>query len=168
MALSERFTLRPLVGWAQWSILDAQEAYNVANGEALMRLERDFNDIYFGRAALDMQVSSRVSLTASCTYETGATPTATFEPGLAESDNVEVGFGGQFQLTESVHLGASFTWQQFMDVTVKESAQEPAMNGEYTDQRQFLTVDLEWICEDAPVHSGCIDLHRLRRPKPAG
>ena len=68
-------------------------------------------------------------------------PTATFEL-LAESDNVEMGFGGQFQLTESVHLGASFTWQQFMDVTVKESAQEPAMNGEYTDQRQFLTVDL--------------------------
>lgn len=142
LALGDGFTIRPLLGWAQWSILDAQEAYNVANGEALMRLERNFQDIYFGRAALDMHVNSKVTLSTSVTYETGATPTETFEPGLAESDNVELGIGGQFWLTDALRLGVSFSWQQFMDVTVEQSAQEPAMNGQYTDQRQFLALDL--------------------------
>ena len=44
LALSERFTLTPAGGTVV--DLDARK-YNVANGEALMRLERDFNDIYF-------------------------------------------------------------------------------------------------------------------------
>jgi long-chain fatty acid transport protein len=137
-----RYRLRPMLGWVQWSILDVQEAYNIDNDEVLMRLERDFNDIYFFRAALDYEASKTIGLTVSGTFETGATPNETFEPGLAESDNIEIGFGGRFRLSERVRLDVSLSWQQFFDVTVTESIQDPIVNGDYTDRRQFLAVDL--------------------------
>ena len=76
-------------------------------------------------------------------FEHGATPVNTFEPGLAESDNWEVGFGASILLTEAVKLAASFTWQQFIDVEVRNSIQQPTMNGYYTDARQYVTFDLE-------------------------
>ena len=76
-------------------------------------------------------------------YEHGATPIRTFEPGLAESDNWEVGLGSSIRLSERFKLSVSFTWQQFKDVEVRNSIQEPAMNGYYTDNRQYGTVDLE-------------------------
>ena len=40
-------------------------------------------------------------------------------------------------------LTTSFIWHQFADVEVLDSVQAPTMNGYYTDQRQYLTVDLE-------------------------
>jgi hypothetical protein len=38
---------------------------------------------------------------------------------------------------------ASFTWQQFLSREITTSLQQPLANGTYTDQRQFLTLDVE-------------------------
>ena len=107
-----------------------------------MRLERQFNDIFFGRVAVDYQWFETLGLTVSGAYETGATPTETFDPGLAESDHWELGAGAQWRIGSGVRLDVSFIWQQFMDVSVSESIQKPTMNGHYTDQRQYVALDL--------------------------
>ena len=77
-------------------------------------------------------------------YETGATPQSAHEPGLAESDNGQVGIAASSSWTEGVTTHVSFVWQQFADVTVTNSVQRPTMNGRYNDQRQYLTIDVEF------------------------
>jgi len=46
-------------------------------------------------------------------------------------------------LNERVALSTSLIWHQFLDRTVRDSVQQPTMNGVYTDHRRYLTLDLE-------------------------
>ncbi|MBV72261.1 MAG: hypothetical protein CMH52_13125 [Myxococcales bacterium] len=143
MDLGTMMTLRPQVTWTEWSVFKKQEAVNIANGEVLLSQERNFSDVISYRLACDLALNDELTLHATGQFENGATPVETFEPGLAESNNWEIGLGASVQLTDSVNLSASFTWQQFVDVDVRNSVQQPTMNGYYTDARQYVTIDLE-------------------------
>lgn len=137
--------VRSEVEFANWSRMDAQDAINIADPErpTLMEIERNFDDTLAGRVRGDFMVSERVVLHGGFEYETGATPTNTHEPGLAESDNWQLGVGATIELTKRLDLTTHFIWHQYADVEVLDSIQAPTMNGFYTDQRQYLTVDLE-------------------------
>ena len=141
--LTESLTLRPQYAWMQWSIFERQQAINADNGEVVLSQERFFNDVQAFKLAVDWLATKAVTLHFSAQFETNATPIRTFEPGLAESENWEFGLGLSLPLSESLALGASFTWQQFADVEVSNSVQKPTMNGAYTDRRQYVTIDLE-------------------------
>lgn len=141
--VTEWLALRPSVVWNDWSMMDRQIAYNIRNGQVLMDLPRDFDDTWMGRLRADFYVGPGAVLHGGVGYETGATPEATFEPGLSESPSYEFAAGGTFDLSESLVLSASFFWQQFDDMTVRNSVNKPTTNGYYTDARQYLTVDLE-------------------------
>ena len=143
LRVDEQLTLRPQVAWSQWSLFEVQEAINSDNGEVLLSQAREFNDVTSYRLAADLTLSKNVVMHLLGQYEHGATPIRTFEPGLAESDNWEVGLGSSIRLSERFMLSVSFTWKQFKDVEVRNSIQEPTMNGYYTDNRQYGTVDLE-------------------------
>ena len=143
IALTPTFTIRPLFSWSEWSIMETQQAINTDNGEVVLAQARDFSDIYAFKTVLDWQVDPSVVMHLGAQFETGATPVRTFEPGLAESDNVEGILGIGIQLTKTLTFSTSYTWQQYADVTVTESVQEPPTNGTYTDRRQYLTMDLE-------------------------
>ncbi|MCA9539146.1 MAG: outer membrane protein transport protein [Myxococcales bacterium] len=143
IALTEALTLRPSVVWNQWSVMTEQIARNKRNGETLLELARDFDDTWMGRLRADYALVPGLALHAGLGYETAATPEHTFEPGLAESESVEMGVGATVELTAELSLSASFIWQQFADVTVRDSVQQPTTNGRYTDARQYATLDLE-------------------------
>jgi opacity protein-like surface antigen len=145
MQATDWLAIRSEIEWANWSRMDAQDAINIADPErpTLMEIERNFEDTLAGRIRGDFMVSESVDLHAGFEYETGATPTNTHEPGLAESDNWQLGVGISVDLSESLMLTSSFIWHQYADVEVLDSIQAPTMNGYYTDQRQYLTVDLE-------------------------
>ena len=136
--------IRPQVSWDQWSIFEDQKAINTDNGEVVLNQARNFEDVLAYRVALDWTVCEREIVHMSGQFETGATPIDTFEPGLAESDNWEIGAGTTIELTDAISAGVSFTWQQFEDAEVRNSVQKPLMNGYYTDQRQYLSLDLEF------------------------
>lgn len=143
VALSDTVALRPSVMWHQWSVMDRQIAINVRNGEQLMDLARDFDDTWHVILRADWQVDPVVTLHGGLGYETAATPPRTFEPGLAESTSYEFAAGLTLDLNENLSLSSSFFWQQFEDVTVRDSVQKPTTNGTYTDARQYLTLDVE-------------------------
>lgn len=143
VALTETLALRPSVMWHQWSVLDRQVAINVRNGEQLMDLARDFDDTWQVLLRADWTPDPVVTLHGGLGYETAATPEHTFEPGLAESASYEFAAGVTVDLNESLSLSGSFMWQQFEDVTVRDSVQKPTTNGMYTDARQYLTLDVE-------------------------
>jgi hypothetical protein len=75
--------------------------------------------------------------------EKGPTPARTLEPGFGEGDNVEFGAGARVALSGLVDLGASFIFHYFPSRTVYDSVQQPTTNGTYTDQREYLLLDLE-------------------------
>ena len=127
-----------------WSILDVQRIVNADNGEELLPLERHFRDTNAYRARVDVRVAPSLTLHAGVSYEEGATPAAYHEPGLAENDQVEGGAGVTWRLTPSLELHSSFMWQHFFERAVTNSAQKPTLNGVYTDERQYLTLDLTW------------------------
>ena len=141
--LSPRWILRPMVSWADWSVMERQEAVNLANGESLMNLPREWADTWSGRVRLDCLASEAVRLTVGGGYETGVTPSHAFDPGLSEADNWEVSLGVSVALGAAYRLSSSFTWHQYADITVTDSVNKPLTNGHYTDQRQYLTFDLE-------------------------
>ena len=116
---------------------------NLANGELLLDVAREFDDTYKNRLSALWRLDQSKTLLGLISYESGATPTRTHEPGLAESNNFEFGLGGTWTLSPRWVLKSSFVWQEFDDVTVTDSVQRPPQNGEYTDRRLFLTTDME-------------------------
>lgn len=145
MQATDWLRVRSEIEWANWSRMDRQDAINISDPDrpVLMEIERNFDDTLAGRIRGDFMVSEILDLHAGFEYETGATPTNTHEPGLAESDSWQIGVGASIDLSDSLMLTTSFIWHQFSDVEVLDSIQAPTMNGYYTDQRQYLTVDLE-------------------------
>ena len=145
IGVTDWMTLRSEVEWAGWSRMDKQEAVNLDDPDrpVLMRIERAFEDTLAARLRTDFRVAEAVVIHGGLEYETGATPPQTHEPGLAESDSVQIGVGGSFQLSEHLALTTSFIVHEFVDVEVTNSIQGPPQNGLYTDHRQYLTVDLE-------------------------
>lgn len=127
-----------------WSVLDVQRIVNLDNGEELLPLQRYFRDTDAFRLRADVRARRGLTLHAGVSYEEGATPAAYHEPGLAENDQVEGGVGVTWRLSPSLELHSSFLWQHFFDRVVTQSAQRPALNGVYTDQRQYLTFNLTW------------------------
>lgn len=150
--VTDRITLRPEFEWGNWSAMDRQVATNdidceagpsCARGAVLLAIEREFVDTFTGRIRADFQVEDWLAFHTGFGYETGATPKKTHEPGLAENDSFEIGAGVSVEFTEQIALVGSFIWHQFLDQTVDNSIQQPTVNGVYTDQRQYLALDLE-------------------------
>ncbi len=141
--LSPRFVIRPMISWVQWSVMERQTAVNVNNGDSLMDLPREWSDAWSGRVRVDYLANEWARFTVGGTYEVGVTPKRTFDPGSSEADNWEVGLGASLQISPTIRLSSSLSWQQFSDTTVTNSINKPLTNGHYTDNRQFLTVDLE-------------------------
>ena len=138
----EWLSLRPSVEWGNWSVMKRQIAVNEANGADLIVIEREFEDTLAVHLRADVKLTA-LTLHLGGGYETGATPEKTHEPGLAESDNWQLGAGVSFGLSEHVGVTLGYIFHQFLDVTVDNSIQQPRMNGRYTDQRHYATVDLE-------------------------
>ncbi len=136
-------TFRPALIWNQWSIVENQLATGTRTGEILFRTPRRFKDTLELRLGTDIHLSGSQSLNLLIGYESGATPKDTFEPGLAESNNARFGAGITSQWSETISTHLSFVWQAFDNVTVTDSRQKPTTNGRYTDQRQYLTLDME-------------------------
>ena len=141
--LSPRWVLRPMTSWVQWSVMERQQALNLTSGDSLMDVPREWMDVWSGRLRVDYVVNDALRLSAGGHYERGATPVRTFEPGSSEADNWELALGGSLQVSSSLRLSSSFTWQEFADMNVTNSVNKPLTNGHYTDRRQYLTVDLE-------------------------
>jgi long-subunit fatty acid transport protein len=144
---------RPSVEWALWSVMKENVFRSAADGSTLLLIPRDFHDSVAGRLRVDYRVNFRLRLSLGFGYEHGPTPSTTYEPGLAEADSIELGAGAHVVVSRHVALRASFVWNYFFKKTITQSVQEPTTNGTYTDQRQFLTLDLEvrgWNAPDAP------------------
>jgi len=143
VGLSRRVTLRPTFEWARWSVLDRQVALSNADDAPLLEIERAFSDAYTGKLRGDIVLTDALTLLVGGGFERGPTPTKTHEPGLAEGDNWEAGAGLRARLSERISLTSSFFWHHFPERTVRDSIQQPSVNGVYTDHRRYLTLDLE-------------------------
>ena len=150
LRVSRRVTLRPSLEWAIWSFLHQHVFRAAADGTPLLVVERDYGDGVAGRLRADVQLTDRVRLLGSIGVEKSPTPTRTLEPGFGESDSVELGAGAQVALSGFVDLTASFVYQYFLPRTVTDSVQQPLENGAYTEQREYLLVNLEVHAWRAP------------------
>jgi long-subunit fatty acid transport protein len=156
--LVDWLVLRPEFEWSNWSVMDRQAAVNDSPddpgyGDELIPLERDFQDTIAARLRVDLPLLDDVTFHLGGGWEQGATPSHTFEPGLAESNAIEGGAGVSADLPWGVSIAVHYILQQFDDVTVTDSTQKPTTNGTYTDRRHYVTLDLEFAFgdeEDAP------------------
>lgn len=156
--LVDWLVLRPEFEWSNWSVMDRQAAVNdskedPAYGDELIPLERNFKDTLAARLRVDLPLLDDVTFHLGGGWEQGATPSSTFEPGLAESNSIEAGAGISAQLPWGTALSVHYILQQFDDMTVTDSIQKPTTNGTYTDRRHYVTVDLQFAFgpeEDAP------------------
>lgn len=163
-------TLRPEFHWHMWSVMDQQVATNNSPedpgyGDELIPIYRLFQDSFSVRLAADFQVLPTLGLHASVGYESAVNrdqcsaseiqkilphytgesrPWCTFEPGLAESPSIELGAGVSVELPWQLRAMLSYTYHQFEDVRVTGSIQKPMMNGDYTDVRHYVSLDLEY------------------------
>jgi hypothetical protein len=142
--LTKEVRLRFEYEYQNWSIMDTQRIVNLADQAELLLLERFFKDTNAYRVRLDHAISDALTLHGGLTFEEGATPEAYHEAGLAEHDQVEGGVGLTYALSKTFEIHTSFMWQHFLDRTVRNSAQKPSTNGDYTDNRQYLATNLLW------------------------
>ena len=136
-------TVRPWLQWAGWSAMDSQPITNLDEDELLFVQERDFADTWAGNLWVDLHVVEGASLHLGGGYETAATPEHTHEPGLAENASWQAGLGASVELTSNLRLSTTYSLHHYLIREVDESVQRPLTNGRYTDDRQYLTVDVE-------------------------
>lgn len=127
-----------------WSLMDEQDIKNADNGRSLIKLQRRFSDTHAYRLRADYLLTHSLTLHAGISYEDGVSPEEYHEPGLSEHDQLEGGLGATFSFNESLSLHSTFFLQHFFDREVTRSAQSPSTNGNYTDNRQYLTLNLKW------------------------
>jgi long-chain fatty acid transport protein len=136
-------TLRPMLEVAFWSILKQHVFTSAADGTPLLTIPRNMSDVIAARLRADAQVSPRWRLMLGVGGEKSGTPSSTMEPGFGEASSIEVGVGALVALSHHVDLSATFQYQYFLPFVVNDSVQQPTTNGTYTDQREYLIVDLE-------------------------
>jgi long-chain fatty acid transport protein len=88
---------------------------NVGAGGVLLNLRRKWQDTFAVRAGASYWLKPEVELFVGAGFETAATPDATLDPELADSQIVSGALGGRFQVAKSWFLGASFTQLQYLD-----------------------------------------------------
>ncbi len=143
IVVHRRVRLRPSLEWALWRVLHANTVTSTSSNAVLLTAVRDFHDSVAGRVRADFIVHPRVQLQGGVGFEWGATPSRTHQPGLGESDNLEVGAGVLAALSHRVDLSLGVLWQQFLPITVTHSISKPTENGRYTDSREFVSLHLE-------------------------
>jgi long-subunit fatty acid transport protein len=148
--INQKIQLRPEIEYMNWSIMDRQVATNLdviqADGSrpTLLELERQFKDTFAYRLRSDFKITDAFTMHGGFSYETGATPQKTHEPGLAENNQIELGVGASYRLNENLMIHSSFFYQHFFKQTVRNSIQKPQANGVYLDDRQYLTLNLQY------------------------
>jgi long-chain fatty acid transport protein len=136
-------SLRPMFECALWSILQEHVFSSAKDGTPLVTIPRRMGDVFGAKLRADAQVSPRWKVMLGFGGEQTGTPSSTMEPGFGENSSIEVGAGAQVALTHYVDLSATFAYQYFFPFQVNNSIQQPPTNGRYTDNRQYLIMDLE-------------------------
>ena len=139
----DELTLRAEYEFQGWSLMDQQRIVS-GSGEELLILQRNFEDTNAYRLRFDYAFQEGFIAHIGLSYEEGVTIEEYHEPGLAEHDQVEAGIGLTAPLSENLSLNSTFFYQHFFDRKISNSEQQPAMNGEYTDRRQYLSLNLVW------------------------
>ncbi|MCK6571511.1 outer membrane protein transport protein [Myxococcota bacterium] len=137
------WVLRPFLEFARWSVMERQVAVSKGEGQPLIEIERDFDDVWGFRLRCDTPRWRGWGATFGGGFETAATPTSTHEPGLAEGESVEAMLGLDYTFEAGVRVSLSTTLQTFFARDVSDSIQKPTTNGRYTDDRVFSTLDVE-------------------------
>lgn len=137
------FTLRPYVEFAQWSVMQRQVAVSDGDGQSLIEIERQFDDVWGFRLRCDTPSWNGLRGTFGGGFDTAATPEKTHEPGLAEGESVEASVGLDYTLSGGTRFAVAVNLQTLFAREVENSIQKPTTNGRYTDDRLFTTFDVE-------------------------
>lgn len=136
-------TVRPSFEWSRWSDLERTVVRARDDGAVLVDTERAWRDGLGGRLRGDLALSESLAVSLGAGFERGVSPSRSHDAGLSEADSVEVGAGASLDVGPHLRVTASLVWQHFLEREITDSVQEPRANGTYTDQRQFVTIDLE-------------------------
>jgi|CZKU01.1.fsa_nt_gi long-chain fatty acid transport protein len=169
---SSSFELRLYGDLTRWSKLTSQCINYTESGDAclvhadgtdatpknslLTNIPRNWKDTYGANFGGSYWFSPAVEVFAGASYETGASPDATMEPGAMDGTNIGGSIGGRFLIANYVYLAASYTHLQFLDRTVTDSQLAVANgrvvslptsqqdgNGTYTQWIGFVDINLE-------------------------
>ena len=138
----DEVTLRLEHEFLGWSLMDEQVIEN--DQDVLLTLKRNFKDTQAYRFRLDYALDDGVILHSGLSYEEGVTRETYHDPGLSEHDQIEAGVGFTWPFNDALSLHSTFFYQHFFDRRVVNSLQKPTTNGDYTDRRQYLTMNLRW------------------------
>jgi long-chain fatty acid transport protein len=119
---AEDLELRLHGDYQRWSVFQSQCVVRAdvdacplnAQGEAapgtvLQNQVRNWDDTWGVRAGVGYWTSESTELFGGVGYASNAVPDETQEPSLPDFDSFTVAVGGRFGLTDTIHLGASYT-----------------------------------------------------------
>lgn len=125
---------------------------DASGGGVLANYRRNWNDTFGIRAGVSVWVRPEVEVFTGTGFETGATPDATLEPGLADADNVEFAGGARVLVAGWIYVAASYTQLLFLNrdntgQSTLADAQVPTQQqdggGYYTQWVGFFDLNLE-------------------------
>jgi long-chain fatty acid transport protein len=169
---SDALELRLYGDLTRWSKMTSQCINYTVSGDACLvhpdgtdatpsnsvvtNIPRNWKNTYGGNIGGSYWFKPEIEVFGGVSYETGAAPDSTMEPGAMDGNNVGVSLGGRFLIANYVYLAASYTQLQFLNRTVTDSqlssvngktvslpTYQQDGNGQYTQWVGFFDVNLE-------------------------
>jgi long-chain fatty acid transport protein len=144
--LGPKWALLGNVGWQNWDQFGRVEVGVDSSQPASLTKDLAYEDTWHGAVGAQYRASETWLLSAGCAYDTSAVSDGNRTVGLPMGEGYRFGLGAQWQLKESLILGAAyeFMWGGDLQV-VQESNYRGRLSGAYEDTWfSFIDLHLTW------------------------
>jgi len=125
-ALNDRWALLANAGWQDWSEFGYVQAGVEAGGTTTLNL--NYQDTWHGALGAQYRASEKWLLSAGAAYDSSAVDDENRTVTLPMGESWRFGLGAQYQLSDSVNIGAAYTFMWAGDMPV-DQGQDLSLRG---------------------------------------
>lgn len=144
--LNDRWAVMGDFGWQNWSQFGYVQAGVETNGTTTLNLE--YQDTFHGAVGAQYKASEKWLLSGGMAYDSSAVKDENRTVTLPMGQAWRFGLGAQYQISESVNLGAAYTFLWAGDMSVDQgtdASMRGRVSGSYDNAWfSFITVNLTW------------------------
>jgi long-chain fatty acid transport protein len=145
-SLNEQWAVMADFGWQDWSAFGNVQAGVEAGGTTTINLQ--YQDTFHGAVGAQYHPSEKWLFSGGVAFDSSAVTSANRTVTLPMGQAWRFGLGAQYQLTESVNLGAACTFLWAGDMSVDQGANgtlRGQVSGSYNNASfSFATLNLTW------------------------
>ena len=152
--LTETVALLLDAGWTDWSVYSQQQ---ITVGPLDVSIDRNFRDTWRVAGGFQWQAHERVLLQAGYSYDSSPVKDGFRTPDLPLSEVHRWSVGGQWDYSENLSFGLTYTFQWYANAKIDQVDLPPGILGVTLDGRykdywgQFVGLNLTWrFCSPIP------------------